>query len=428
MSLRGRLVVILLAASVAAGAADLESSVYVRGFVSQGYINSEDNNYLLPNDREGSGEFNEAAVTIAAEPAERVHVGIQLLGRDFGLRKTSNVVVDWAYGDFRWRDEVGFRAGKIKLPYGLYNQTRDVDMLRTSVLLPQSVYAEKDRDLLIAFEGVGLYGNVVLGSWGDFDYELSFGSLNLPEDGHADTQELLNMVAHAGEAAVAADVSVMAGVPVDSVRASLHELEATELDVPWILGGALIWNAPVQGLRIGYTYMEGDADASARARYDTFVGTGGAVPAYMPVTRGVAVDFDLRTIVTGSVEYQRGPWLLVSEFSRLRAGDNSSIGWYAGTDYRWSPAVAVQGCWSTYYPDENDRSGAAREAVGDPDYYAWQHDLGLAVRLDLNEHWLVKFEYHHMDGAALADICGLGAGETASRRWHVLAAKTTFHF
>ena len=143
MSLRGRLVVILLAASVAAGAADLESSVYVRGFVSQGYINSEDNNYLLPNDREGSGEFNEAAVTIAAEPAERVHVGIQLLGRDFGLRKTSNVVVDWAYGDFRWRDEVGFRAGKIKLPYGLYNQTRDVDMLRTSGFAHVERYADQ---------------------------------------------------------------------------------------------------------------------------------------------------------------------------------------------------------------------------------------------------------------------------------------------
>ena len=61
-----------------------------------------------------------------------------------------------------WYDQLGFRAGRIKLPYGLYNQSRDVDMARTSVLLPQSVYSEVDRELLIAYEGVGLYGNVTI--------------------------------------------------------------------------------------------------------------------------------------------------------------------------------------------------------------------------------------------------------------------------
>ena len=59
---------------------------------------------------------------------------MQLLGRKFGSERDPSVVVDWAYGDYRWRDQLGLRAGRIKLPYGLYNQERDVDMLRTSVL------------------------------------------------------------------------------------------------------------------------------------------------------------------------------------------------------------------------------------------------------------------------------------------------------
>jgi hypothetical protein len=421
------LATVLLAGPPPARAA-LDPEVYVSGFVSQGYLNTEDNDYLLPDVRDGSGEFNEAAVIVAAEPLDRLHVGIQLLSRDFGGEVTPSVIVDWAYGDFRWRDQLGFRAGKIKLPYGLYNQARDVDMLRTSVLLPQSVYAEQDRELLLAYEGAGLYGNVVLGPWGDLDYEFAVGSLNVPEDGHPEVRRSMVAASEASRSAVAAETAALYGLPADSASATVAEVEDPTLAVPWILGGSLVWNTPLTGLRVGGTHLIGDADVSGRVRYDVLLRDGSTVPSHLPRTVLVEEDLDLRGLTTGSLEYQRDRWLLAAELSRMRFGDVSSVGWYASVDHRLDERWAVQAMWSTYWPDHDDRDGANFEAAGQPDYYAWQHDLGLAIRFDVNAHWLLKFEYHHMNGAALADRDALAAGETASERWRVWAAKTTFHF
>ncbi len=355
-------------------------------------------------------------------------MGIQLLGRDFGTRQRSSVAIDWAYGEYHWRDQLGLRAGKIKLPYGFYNQSRDVDMLRTSVLLPQSVYLENDRDLLIAYEGVGLYGNIMLGSLGDLDYELSFGALNVPQSGHTDTERLFITAGELAEDGVAEAVADMYGLPADSASATLDRVDDVELAVPWILGGAVIWNTPLSGLRVGTTYMEGDAEASGRYRFDVLLDQGTTVPAYIPYSSEVTVDLDLNELFTGSLEFHRERWTLASEFSRMRMGKITSVGWYALADYRLNRHWAFQSYFSSYIPDDSNRKGEDFEAIGLPDYYAWQNDLALAVRADINDHWLIKFEYHHMDGAALTYWADLPEGDVASRRWRVWTAKTTFHF
>ena len=52
---------------------------------------------------------------------------------------------DWFYLDYRFWDWLGVGAGRTKVPFGLYNESSDVDAARVPVLLPQSVYpASKD--------------------------------------------------------------------------------------------------------------------------------------------------------------------------------------------------------------------------------------------------------------------------------------------
>ena len=53
MSRRLTLVCLSLVLAAAPAAAQL-ADLYVRGFVSQGYLNSSHNNYLVPNSRDGS--------------------------------------------------------------------------------------------------------------------------------------------------------------------------------------------------------------------------------------------------------------------------------------------------------------------------------------------------------------------------------------
>lgn len=403
-------------------------SLYLGGFVSQGYLNSADHNYLIANTREGSGAFNEVALQVAAEPRDDLRVGIQLLGRDFGSRTTANVVVDWAYGDYRWRDQLGFRAGKIKLPIGLYNQGRDIDMLRTAVLLPQSVYAEQDRELLIAYEGVGIYGSILLGRWGELDYEACYGSLSVPDGGIGPTNDAYREGARQAIPFVAAAVAERYAVAVDSVAVSLADSPDPELAVPWIGGGSLIWLTPVTGLRLGTTYFAGDVEAAGRYRYDVLVSDGDGLPTYLPWIIDVDQDLDLHSTLSGSVEYVRGDWTLAAEFARTRFAELSDLGWYASSQVQLAPRWSVGLAYSEYFPNRDDRDGAALAAAGLPEHGAWQRDLGVSVRFDVNEHWLLKLEWHAMDGTAMVLEGGPDAATDNDRYWRVLAAKTTFHF
>ncbi len=431
--IRRMLVALVLVATGLAGGAGgqglaLGETVYLGGYVSQGYLNSSDHNYLIANTREGSGEFNEVALQASAQPRDDLHVGIQLLGRDFGNAVQSGVVVDWAYGDYRWRDQLGLRAGKIKLPIGLYNQGRDVDMLRTAVLLPQSVYSEQDRDLLISYEGLGLYGNLPAGRWGEFDYEVCYGSLDVPEGGIGPTNDAFLQSARDAEPFIEANVADLYGVGVEDVTATLTESPAPELSVPWIAGGSLIWTTPVTGLRLGGTWYAGDVEAAGTFRYDVLIDEGDQLPGYLPWTIDVDQDLDLHSTVTGSLEYVRGGWTLASEFARTRFADSSDLGWYVGNQYRLDGRWSVAAVYSEYFPDHDDRDGDGLVAGGLPAHGAWQRDFGLSVRIDLNQHWLVKLEFHAMDGTAMTLVGGPDAATDTDRYWRVLAAKTTFHF
>jgi hypothetical protein len=68
------------------------------------------------------------------------------------------------------------RAGKVKTTLGLYNDTQDLDFLRTFALLPQSVYPTDLRDATIAHLGGDIYGDVPV-PWrqGDVHYTVYAG-------------------------------------------------------------------------------------------------------------------------------------------------------------------------------------------------------------------------------------------------------------
>src|SRR5207253_8304859 len=80
---------------------------------------------------------------------------------------------------YRWRDWLGFRAGRVKVPFGLYNTTSDIDAARNSILLPQSVYPITNRDYLLAQTGGEVYGYKHLGPLGSVEYRAYYGTIYL---------------------------------------------------------------------------------------------------------------------------------------------------------------------------------------------------------------------------------------------------------
>ncbi|MFZ5562533.1 MAG: hypothetical protein ACOZBW_00660, partial [Thermodesulfobacteriota bacterium] len=133
------IMIALCALPVGAGGITMDD-IKVHGFISQGYLYStKDMAFLVDDSYDGSFEFNEMAINFSAAPTDDLSVGLQLAAFDLGKIGNDEVQVDWAFGDYSFRDYLGFQAGIMKIPFGLYNDVRKIDMVRTSILLPNSV-------------------------------------------------------------------------------------------------------------------------------------------------------------------------------------------------------------------------------------------------------------------------------------------------
>jgi hypothetical protein len=429
MRIRTRTVVleVLLALALwsgkAAHAYDI-ASVSIHGFVSPGYVKSTDNDFLGLPTKNGTFAFSDVGLTFSTEPVEKLRIGVQLLARDFGEEGNFDVTLDWAVGDYRWKDWLGIRAGKVKNPVGFYNRERDLDMLRTSIFLPQSIYTENMRDFMNAYLGGELYGVVPVASWGDFEYELFGGTID------ADNAHILRDFI---------TQNTLEYMPVEA----LITLSDLAVEVKYILGGVLRWNTPLDGLRVGGSFFRSESEMEG-----TLLASVLPVPdvpmLQYTIQYPVSVKYTVKYAGILSAEYTLGNLILAAEYFYQKsdievtppqglpdAPDLSGLkqtmeGFYVQARYRLFDRFEFGTYYSVYHPDAEDRDGSSLAARGKPDYYAWLRDWALSFRWDIKPFWLVKLEGHLMDGAALIEVPA--NPRDAERHWGLFAFKTTFYF
>ena len=398
--------------------------VTIHGFLSQGYLKSTENDFLSVSTEDGTFSFTEMGVNFSAQMTEKLRLGLQLFSRDFGPEGNFDVILDWAIGEYHWRDWLGLRFGKVKLPVGFYNQGRDVDMLRTSIFLPQAIYHERLRDMMNAFVGGELYGNLPLSVCGDLDYELYGGTLDLD-----DSIILKNFILRGASQ----------GMPSGS-RVSLTDLD---VEVEYLAGGALRWNTPLNNLRLGFSILTTKSDMNA-----DLITSIPFVPqmAVLQMTSQLPVDVEMTVnysyvasaefslwdlTVTGEYFYQNSDIrtnldLGIPGVPSLMEIEQNHTGYYGQIAYRFCSWFEASTYYCEYYPIADDRSGDSYAAKGQPNFLAWHKDLALSLRFDITSYWLIKLEGHFIDGAASLERAG--EAEDAERRWGLFAVKTTFNF
>jgi hypothetical protein len=351
-------------------------TISVHGFASQGFMLSTDNNYLAKT-KNGSFEFSEIGLNFTVPITDKLRVGTQLFSRKLGAVGNFNIKADWFYLDYRFADWFGLRAGRTKLPFGLYNENSDIDAARVPILLPQSLYPVQSRDYLLAQTGVEAYGRVNLHAARALEYRLYGGTIF-----------------------------------VDATSATGLQ----SLSVPYIVGGRLLWETPLEGLRAGGSVQALRLDGTATN----------------PKTN-TPLQFELPVILSvASIEYAAHDLLLSAEYSRwfvkTRTSDettfpNASVvseRAYGMASYRASSWFQSGVYYAATIPDVHHRGG--RQAS--------QHDVATTMRFDINPHWLVKLEAHYMYGTAdlspaLNDNIPLAA---LDRSWLLFLAKTTAYF
>jgi hypothetical protein len=378
------LIACAIASPVSAAEIGSESDIWsleVHAFVSQGFLLSTANDYLAKSHK-GSFEFSEMGVNFTKPLADNLRVGLQLFVRDLGPVGNYSIKADWYYLDYHWRDWLGFRAGRVKLPFGLYNDSSDVDSARVPILLPQSVYPIEDRDFLLAQTGVEVYGYYRTDSAGAFDYRAYAGTIFL------DTAEL-----------------------------PPSPYTVLDLTIPYVVGARLMWETPLEGLRIGGSVQ------------NIWLDTTLALTAPQPTT----ITADLVALLwVASVEYSAHDWLLASEYTRWRStthssdpalipeSTSSSERAYVMVSYRVNEWFQPGAYYSLLFPNVDDRSGRENQ----------QHDVAATLRFDFTNHWLLKLEAHYMNGtAALSPAANDNTPQgMLTPNWGFFLMKTTAYF
>ena len=195
----------------------------VHGTFSQGFIYSTGNNFI-EDSKDGTFDFREFGLNATTFIGERVTVGGQVFGRKYGAIGDDEIFLDWLSVTYSVNDALGLRVGKLKMPYGLYGETRDIDFLRTQILLPQGVYVESYRGSVNAMWGAQAFGNLYLKDFGSIDYSLQYGQSTID----ADSGELNRL-------------------------ATYIQLEADNVNDDEAGAFKVLWNTPFSGLRLGST-------------------------------------------------------------------------------------------------------------------------------------------------------------------------------
>jgi hypothetical protein len=341
--------------------------VAVHGSLSSTASYSPEYNYI--GDTKDSLDMNQTELTVNG--TKRFDNGIKLAAQLYGyqLAGYKDLTVDFANADYSFRQEVGVRVGRNKLPVGFYNEVQDLDQVRVFASLPLNFYSRAARAIGSAYDGGALYGNIPAAGAGSFDYQAFVGTMPSPNK----------------------DTPLMQGIA-----------GASKLDLNTVYGVSLVWNTPVEGLRFGYTYQ-------GLPQMDLNVG-----PAISEI------DYTNQVV---SVEYTHGKWVATAEYKHV--GSESTV-----TNFPVPPSKSQED--HTYVQlvyQATDKLGlGAYYCYSDYSTKGVDRDTAFAASYALQPWWLVKAEAHLMNGINNLGNAGDSNPGATDKTWTYLVLKTTLSF
>jgi len=453
-------IVLLLFRSITSFALD------IHGYVSQGFLSSNQYNYLADTDG-GTFQFNEMGINFVERASDDAFVGMQISARDLGEIGNDEPYIDWAVADWRITDIIGIRFGILKIPVGFYNETRDIDMLRTCVLLPSGVYLELFRDAWNGMKGFGTYGAYTHPFLGNFDYQCAVGTGEINDD--SATAKMFNSVLD------------------DSV------LNVRKFQVDKMLTWGVQWHIPFYQLRLGNTFFFTDwnniADFTIElpAIDEIPIISPGNHPLFPdghpgfsgcdPININQEFPINVRKLesYTLSASIQLHDITFSSEYFHLQFKSTAYLpeftyandtltdldsyggttksetkieGYYFSATRRITDMIELGFYYSWITNDAFDKQGKqAEKEPGNHDYSKWLRDYCLSSLVEVTDQWTFKIEGHLMDGHSFLFIAdnppieeivipeGVKPSNVSphdaaypDRFWFMIAAKVTFSF
>jgi hypothetical protein len=351
-------------------------NVQVHSFASQGFAYSNDNNYLTMKTSQGSFSLTDFGFNVSTQVTDRFRVGAQFYDRNVGSLGNFRPEIDWAMGDYRFRDWFGIRGGKVKTVLGLYNDTQDMEFLHTWALMPQSVYPVDVRGDSIAHIGGDLYGDISIKRLGSLSYTL-YGGVR-PND--AEGGYLFGL-----------STSSRVTNPDGSFKYVLSSTKTLDYYGGPVFGADLRWTTPIHGLLVGASYMKLDITTTGTYTKPT------TIPYRMVTLNNPTTAFYAECAVGNlklAGEYRREVKTSVfnAPTGALIPADENARSGYLSAAYRFSKWLELGTYHSRYIANWS-------RYHGDPMNHIF--DQAVTARIDAGRYVDFKAEGHFIDGAMI---------------------------
>lgn len=389
---------------------ELPGDFQIHGFASQAYIATSDNNVFGHSDNGGSFGLTEAGLNASARPLPRLQISAQVVSRRAGEGVSGMPRLDYAILDYRLysheANQFGIRVGRLKNPFGFYNETRDVAHTRPSILLPQSIYFDRTRNLGLSGDSVQLYGDTAIGNLGTFSSQ--FG-VWFPIVSDKDTETallgILNPVGH-----LTREPSYIGRGIFETFDKRLR------------LGISGIW------LNAGYD-----------PRYQNPV----------EVLGPGALQF---TPIYFSAQYNAEKWTLTAEYAMRHFKYDSSFGqsvaarvlngqdffgesYYIQGEYRFTPKWEGFLRYDALFANRDDRNGKdfvefIKEQTGleRPAHSRFAKDITVGLRLNITPQFMLRGEYHYVNGTGWLSRLDNKDSNNTEQYWHLFAIQAAYRF
>lgn len=378
----------------------LEHSTFlqIHGFLTQAYTLTSDNNfYGASSSGNGSFDASEIGLNASWRPNGETLLSAQILSRRAGEISDGDPMLDYGFVDYRVisneKNIVGFRVGKTKNPFGIYNDTRDVAFTRPSIILPQSIYFDRTRDLALASDAIHVYGDSRTKK-DEWHWQLGVA---LPDVENLDTEIVMLGADRPGK--LEDEPSIVSRI--------IYERS----------GGKSLF--AISNAWVNFSYDPAANDPSE------------------------AGDIVFAPIIL-TVQHTEENWSITSEYARRKFKFDDSILYvpeplqtlvgesaYLQGTYRFSADWEAVLRYDVTYLNKHDRSGKAIEQLTDgsvPAYSQFAKDWTIGLLWNPNRSWMFRIEQHWVDGTAwLPHQDNPDRSETV-RRWKMFAVLASYRF
>lgn len=378
-----------------AQAVELSQDIQVHGFLTQGYFLTSDNRLFGASDSGGGSlDFTEAGLNASWAPIADLRLAGQVLFRRAGTGHEQDLELDFGLLDYSILSaadyRLGARLGRYKNPYGFYNATRDVLFTRPSILLPQSIYFERTRELALSADGGLIYGEY-RGENGNLFLELGMG---IPRGSNLDTELSFLGADYSGE---------------------------THSKLSYI--GQLIYELD------GGKYRMAISSAKVDTRYDPKFLLPNDFPSlrtlFKPVIFSVQYNTDKLSLTSEYAIRSIEQTILDDQFNRSITGES----YYFQAQYWLDKNFQAIIRYDVLYNNRDDKYGKKYQATtGRPAYTQFARDWTFGLRYYVNTSFLVAGEYHYVNGTAWLPIQDNPDINDLQQRWHTFSLAAGFRF